>query len=320
MERFDEVATLEVGGVRVYTFGVFVMLGMAAAAAMIGFLCWAKKTRRGTAATLTAASIVLGAAFSRVFFCLLSFEETGGIMPIARWFQITGGGWSMMGLVTGVLIAAAVTAKITRQKTAMVLDIAACALPVFMAVERIGEGWVPDFDYSRKLTTGFLNNTFLTFSDYDGFYLATWKLAAIVMLILIPVMVISMIVSTGDGETCVLFLLLFGSCSVILESLRYDHFMTVHTFVGLQHILAAVFLAIGVIYLAVKAPRRLRPLGTAAVISLFAAAGIALALEFALDRTTFNKLLIYAAYILVMAVPTTLAIALRAKERKPARG
>lgn len=317
MPLYEEAAKISLAGLEIYRFGFFAMLGMLAAAAVTGFLCWAKRTRKGTGPLLLLASLLLGGLFSRIGFCLMDLEELGTFFPLKYWIRFTGGGWSMMGLVGGVMLAGWVTAKITRQKAGLILDISACALPAFMALERAGEGGVPDFDFSRRLSGTFLNGSFLTFSDYDGSYLATWKLTAIVAAVLVLVLIWDLTRSRKDGDTCILFLLLFGGCSVLLESLRYDQFLTVHSFVGLQHVLAAVILAIGLLILYFRADRRQKKLGLAGVISIFAAAAIAIGLEFALDRTTFNKLLIYIAYLAVMAVPVTLGILLRSREKKP---
>ena len=46
-----------------------------------------------------------------------------------------------------------------------------------------------------------------------------------------------------------------------------------------------------------------------------ALAGIAVGLEFALDRTSWNALLVYAVYILVMAVPAVMGILLLHKTK-----
>ena len=308
---YEEAEKINILGLEVYRYGFFVMLGMILASAMIAFLCWAKRTRKGTGPLLMCCSLVLGGVCSRLFYCLLSFEDFGRILPLNTWFRVTGGGWSMMGLVGGVMLAAWLTARITKQKAGLLLDLVSCALLPFMVLERVGEGCIPEFDYSRRLTATFLNGTFLTFSDYDGFYLATWKLAAIVMVILIPILVWDLTRSRKDGDTCLLFLLLFGGCSILLESLRYDHFLTVHSFVGLEHVSAAILLAVGIFVLAGQAGKRQKKLGTAAVISVLVMVVLAVGLEFALDRTTFNKLVIYIGYILVVAVPVVLGIRLR---------
>lgn len=314
---YDEAEKIRILGIEVYRFGFFVMLGLILAAAMIGFLCWARRTRKGTGPLLLLLSLVLGGICSRLFFCLMSFEDLGAMLPLPAWFDITGGGWSMMGLVGGVMLAAWAAALLTRQKAGLLLDIAACALPLFMVLERVGEGCIPQFDFSRKLDTDLLNNTFLTFSDYDGHYLATWKLTAIVMGILVPILIWDLTRSRKDGDTCLLFLLLFGGCSVILESLRYDHFLTVHSFVGMEHVAAAILLAVGVFIPAGRAHKRKKSLAAAAVISVFLMVILAVLLEFALDRTEFNKLVIYTAYLAIVAVPVVLGLRLRRNGDRP---
>ncbi len=312
MTLYEEAAKISLGGLEVYRFGFFVMLGMLGAAGVIGFLCWARRVRRGTGPLLVLLCVLMGGICSRLAFCLMN-QELGALMPPESWIRITGGGWSMMGLVGGVLLGAFAAARITRQKAGVTLDIAACALPVFMVLERLGEACVEDFDYSRRLSSTFLNGTILTFSDYDGYYLATWKLTAMVMAVLFPILIRDLIRSKKDGDTCLLFLMLFGSCSIILESLRYDRFLSI-TFVGLQHVMAAVYLAAGVVICALQAGRRWKKLRAAALISLPLMVGLAVGLEFALDRTTWNKLMVYVIYIAVAAAPAVMGIMLRRRK------
>ncbi len=311
MNLWEEAEKISLLGIEMYKFGFFAALGMIAAAAVIGFLCYAKRCSRGTAPLLLCLSILLGGLCSRVVFCLLN-QELGFMMPVGSWITlVTGGGWSMIGLVGGVMLAAWITAKVTKQAAGVTLDIAACALPVFLALERIGEEFVSDFDYSRALESTFLNGTFLTFKDeYDAYYLATWRLAAIVMVILFIVLMIDLMHLKRDGNTCLMFLMIFGAASVLLESLRYDRFLSI-TFVGLQQVLSAVLLLIGVAAAAV----RNRTVGTMTkaltIASVVLAAGIGVGLEFALDRTSFSKILIYITFILVLAVPVYLGMRLR---------
>ncbi len=317
MTGYEEAARITLaGGIEVYRFGLFVLLGTAAAAAVAGFLCWAKRTRKGTAPMLVLLSMLLGGACSRIAFCLMDLEEVGTFFPLKYWLRLTGGGWSMMGLIAGVLLAARLTAALTRQKAGLLMDIAACALPGFMLAERLGEGGVPEFDYSRRLSTALLNNTFLTFSDYDGWYLATWKLAAIVMGILIPVLILDLARSRRDGDTCLLFLLLFGGCSVLLESLRYDHFLTVHSFVGLQHVLAAVILAAGVYTLCARtADRKARLLPGALGGAVFAAA-----LSLLMFKVLCENQALLTASMILLALGALAALAFTVLEYSRGRG
>ena len=321
MSLWDEAEKMSLGAVQFYRFGFFVALGMAAAAAVIGFLSWAKRCERGTTPLLLFLSLLLGGICSRLGFCLMN-QELGEMMPVKSWLNITGGGWCMMTLIGGVMLAAWVTAKITRQKAGQVLDIVACALPAFMVLERIGEGFIredgiPSFNYSRPLETRFLTNTFLSFSDQyeDEFYLATWRLAAIVMGILFVILMLDLIRSEKHGDTCLMFLMFFGAASVILESLRYDRFLSI-TFVGLEQVLAAILLLMGVTISAVRNRTHRKKMAMIAMISVFAAAGIAVGLEFALDRTTVSKILIYAVFILVIFTPAALGLHLRKTFRR----
>lgn len=313
MQLYEEAEKLSVLALEVYRFGFYVMLGLLAAAGVIGFLCWAKRCIPGTAPLTLCLCLVLGALFSRVGFCLMN-RELGGMMPFSSWLRFTGGGWSMSLLVVGVFLAGWLSARITKQKTGMVLDIVCCALPLFMALERAGEGCVAEFDYSRELSTDFLKGTFLTFQDEYGSYLATWKLAGILMLILFPILILDVIHSGKDGDTAILFLLLFGAFSILLESLRYDRFLSI-SFVGLEQVFSAIFLGMGVFVAAGQAGRKAGKLRFAAVLSVFLMVGIAVGLEFALDRTTFSKILIYAGYILTVSVPVWLGLRLRKKTK-----
>ena len=311
MQLWEEAEKISVFGVEMYRFGFFAALGMAAAVAVMAMLSWLKRCEKGTAPLLSLMSLVMGALFSRLGFCLLN-QELGHMMPLRSWGMITGGGWSMVGVVGGTLLAAWTAALLTRQRKGKLLDMAACALPVFLALERIGEDRIPDFDYSRVLESTFLNDTFLTFSDYDGYYLATCRLAALLMPVIFLILIWDMIRNKRDGDTCLLFLLLFGAVTVLLESLRYDRFLSI-SFVGLEQILAAVMMFIAIAVLAKRGWKRCRGLALASLISVFAAVGIAVGLEFALDRTNMNKLLIYTIYVLVMFTPVVLSLLLRKK-------
>ena len=73
---YDEAEKIRILGIEVYRFGFFVMLGLILAAAMIGFLCWARRTRKGTGPLLLLLSLVLGGICSRLFFCLMTSRKS----------------------------------------------------------------------------------------------------------------------------------------------------------------------------------------------------------------------------------------------------
>ena len=77
---------------------------------------------------------------------------------------------------------------------------------------------------------------------------------------------------------------------------------------------AALMLALGVILAIRRSNRPKSVLAVAAVVSLPLMVGIVLGLEFALDRTTWNKFLLYAVMILTVAAPAVMGLRLLNKD------
>ena len=306
---WNDAETVTILGIQVYAFGLYVSAGTLASLGVILWQCARKGLRKGTAPLLMFLSMALGLLCSRLGFCLLN-QELGDLMPPASWIQISGGGWSLMGLIGGVLLAAWLTAKILREKTGDLLDIVSMALPLVIAFERAGERLIPDFDISRALETPWLQNSFLSVQDDYGSYLATYAVASFCAILLF----VFLLIRAGraerkSGDGCIAFLLCTGAGAVILESLRYDRFLSI-TFVGLQQILAAVLLAAGIVAAVCRGSASLGKLKWMTVLFLVLTVGIVIGLEFALDRTTMNKLLIYACMLATVSTPTVLAFRL----------
>lgn len=317
MNLIEEAVIINIFGVDVYAFGAYVALGTLCAMAVIFVMGKALGLKAGTAPLAALLGIVLGFAFSRLVFCLLN-QELGSMMPLSAWLQVNGGGFSMFGLVGGVFLAGWLAARISGDNTRRVLDMMSLAVLPVVVAERIGESRIEDFDISRPLDNGFLARSFLATGGDDP-CLATYYLAAAVSFAIFVFLLFRIRNNRRDGHTAVSFLMTFGAASVVLESLRYDRFLSI-SFVGLQQIAAALMLGIGVV-LAVKESGSFRtPAAVAALISLPLMVGIVLGLEFALDRTTWNKLLLYAMMIVTVAVPAVLGHRLlgRAGKGKPA--
>ncbi len=315
MQLWEEAARISVLGTEVYAFGLYVAAGAAAAVLALCLFIRKRGLPKGTGSLASVLCLLLGAFCSRLAFCLMNFE-LGGLMPLRGWIRITGGGWSMMGLIGGVLLGAWLTARITGQKAGILLDAAALALPLFIALERAGERYIPEFDMSRSLDSEWLANSFLAVrDDYDA-YLVTYRIASVCAAVLFLILLIRAVRKRWrDGDLCVTFLLLFGAGAIILESLRYDLFLSI-SFVGLQHVTALLILCAGVIAAAVRCRGGKTALRHAALIMLPVAGGVGLALEFALDRSTINKFLIYAVMIAVMLIPAALGLRLAEEEEE----
>lgn len=311
MNLLEEAVIIEVFGVKVYAFGFYVMLGAICSMITLGVLSKASGVKTGTAPLTALLSMVCGIVCSRLTFCLLN-QELGKLTPISFWPQLAGGGWSMFGLIGGIFLGGWISARIMKEKTAQILDVLSVSLLPTVIAERIAENRIEDFDISRALDNQWLAKSFLAVGE-DEPCLATYYVAAAAALVLFVILLFRFCKSETDGNTVIAFLLLFGAGAVVLESLRYDRFLSI-SFVGLQQILAAVMLAIGVI-IAFRRGRARKPrLAIAALISLPLMVGIVLGLEFALDRTTWNKILLYAIMILTVGAPAVMGLKLLNKD------
>ena len=295
-------------GIRVYTFGLYVAFGAALFALSTCLLCRKEKLKSGAGLMTTLLCMVSGAFFSRLAFCLMN-QELGGLMPFFSWFRLSGGGWSMMGLVGGVLLGAFCAGKVLHVPAGKLLDIACLGLPLFIMSERLGEQLIPDFDISRTTKLDWVARSFLAVRDDYGAYLATWALASFCALILFVLLFVRRIRrQERAGNLCIVFLLLFGAAGTVLESLRYDRFLSI-TFVGLQEIIAMLYLCAGVIAALMRERRILRKGHRMVILSVLPfTACIGVMLEFALDRTQWNHLVIYLVMIATMLIPALLGL------------
>ncbi len=316
MNLMEEAVIIEVFGMRVYAFGLAVMLGTLCAMVTLALLGRTAGLKAGSILVTALLSTALGLVISRLAFCLMN-RELGFMMPISSWFQISGGGWSLFGLLGGVFLGGFLAARLTRENTGKVLDVLSLSvLPVVIA-ERIGERWIEDFDISRPLDSTFLNGTFLAVGE-DEPCLATYYVAAAAALVLFLLLLFRFPNRKRDGDGMIAFLLCFGAGAIVLESLRYDRFLSI-SFVGLQQVLAAVMLGIGAVLAYFRGRHQYPRLAVTVLICVPLTVGIVLGLEFALDRTTWNKLLLYGLMILTVATPAALGLRLlKADEGKTA--
>lgn len=307
MNLIEEAVIIEVFGIKMYAFGLYTALGAFCAMITLGLMCRYYRTQPGTAALTALLSALCGMVVSRLTFCLLN-QELGSMTPLHAWFKISGGGWSMFGLIGGIFLGGWISSRIMKEKSGKIADALALAILPFIMAERIGENRILDFDISRALDSEWLKHSFLAVGEEEP-VLSTYYVAAAVALVLFIILMFYISKKGREGNLAVRFLILFGASSIITESLRYDRFLSI-TFVGLQQVAAAVMLALGVIIAVRRSNRPRSVLAVSAMISLPVMVGIVIGLEFALDRTTWNKFLLYAMMIITVSVPAVLGFRL----------
>ena len=316
MGMWEDAATTYFLGVRVYAFGLYAALGMAVGLIALGLLNRRSKAVKGTTALAGSLMLVCGFFVSRLFFCLMD-QGLGAPVPIWGAVMVTGGGYSMMGALLGASMGMILTAKLSGQNAAKLLDCFAPAFLLFVACERLGEGYIADFGISRPLVGDLLKGSFLAVEgDYD-WTLATYLLESFTALALALILIRDLGGKQRKAGDCfLLFLLLFGASQVIMESLRFDQHMHV-SFVGLQQVMSMLLLSAGVTALALRRMKTKKALAVAAIVSLPAVTALGVGLEFMIDRTTMNRYFLYALFIIAVAVPAGMGIALR---KEGARG
>lgn len=305
MNLIDNAVIIELFGIRMYAFGVYVTAGVIFAIIVLNLAGKTLQLKKGTVPLAAFCAMFFGILVSRISFCLLN-QELGQLTPISFWPHLDGGGWSMFGLIGGVLFGGWVSARIAKENTGSILDALCLAVLPMIAAERIGESRIEDFDISRPLDSVFLSRSFLATGD-DEPCLATYYVAAALMLVLFIVLAVRFTKKERNGNLTVAFLILYGATAIITESLRYDRFLSI-SFVGLQQIAAALMLLLGIILAIRRSSRRKSGCAAAAIISMPLMVCAVIALEFALDRTTWNKIAIYAAMILTVCIPAVLGM------------
>lgn len=306
---WDEAAKVSLFGQEVYVWGLCCAIGACLFIIALHLSEKEARVKKGTSSLLGLVALIAGFLVSRLLFCLLDRSLGFGI-PLSAWYRVDGGGASMFGALAGVILACWLVSAVTDQSFACVADLAAPSFLLFVAAERIGEHWIPDFGISRQLKGEWLSASFLAVQgEYGAAYLATWLMEAVIALILFVILAAALHKEHRDGRIAFLFLLLFGATQTLAESLRYDFHISI-SFVGLQQILAYILIIIAVIIAAVRYGKKLRGLSAAALVSLPVTVGLLILLEFALDRTAISKYLLYPLFILMLAVPVTLALLL----------
>lgn len=312
--REDAVVTT-VAGIQMYQFGLWVALGMLMAVVVLIVLNKKTKQVAGAAALQSDLCIVCGLVLSRLFFGLLD-ASLGQVMPLWAMARLNVGGYSLYGALAGACVGMWIAAKALKRRAGDFLDMLAPAFLVFTVCERLGEGCIDGFGWSRAIKSEFLHQPWLAVvDDYGSWYLMTWRVEIVIALVLLTLLLVDFMKPHKDGHIFLKYMMLFGATQIIMESLRYDQHMTVRSFVRMEQIFSMVLLGVAVIILAIRQWKAHRSLALSALVSIPVVTGAAVAIEFAIDRTDIDRLLLYAVFMVLVSVPACLGIRLMKEDR-----
>ena len=234
-----------------------VILTLAAATAICFFLAfYLGKSGNGAAGfAVVPVSMVLSLVFARFFHWYCQSDSYTGFT--AAMTDYAEGGYALMGVFLGCVLAAALTRVICLHRNLPeMLDAMSMAACAGMAVGRLSalfnasdRGQVLMNFRSLPIASP-VNNAVSGAVEYR---LATFALQSMVALALF--IGLAVFYNKGqkrgklrDGDTCLLFLLLYGASQVVLDSTRYDSlFFRSNGFVSVVQVLGAVALVLAVI-------------------------------------------------------------------------
>lgn len=208
----------------------------AAALAMLAgmtYISRQEKLPQGTASLFCTLGIVLGIVGARLIFCLVNistFVETYENPWLM--FNFFDGGLSMPGLMLGLAVAGALTARIQKISIGQTLDMAAVPAGLMLAFLRLGEQFT-DLGVGKVVeengATAALPWLFLQsrFGKTVEFRLNVWayEVAVGVLICLLTVLVWHWLKKRSGarpGDTALFFCMLFGATQVLLDSMRDD--------------------------------------------------------------------------------------------------
>ena len=288
----------------IFPYGAALAAAALAAMALLAFGT-GRSLKPGSASWAALLGVPLAFLGARLGYCLFRlpwFMSKG----VGWFFAFTEGGYVLFGALGGLALAGWLTAKITRQSAARVLDAMAAPGVLATLIAKIGDGlagqgygwpiaeWfsVDAFDPEEYTgmslfhleDAGFFER--LPFSVQDSFY-GEWHWAVFVLEALVALVILTLVLRarvSRPGSRAIKAFALLCALAVLSDSMRQDEVLRWGV-IRISQVLGAVCLAgmmlVCCLRLPSPRPRKRMVLGW---ISLFAAAGLVMAMEFALEK------------------------------------
>jgi len=244
--------------------------------------------REDTTEIFALLALPLGLIGARLFYCLarLALYMEIGLGNVLRLWD---GGFALWGAVGGAVLAAVLTARLTRQPVVKLLDaltapgaltLALCRFAEAASGEGIGlDVWTPFF---QRFPFAVYNG------DWEMWFWAIFMLEGLVALMIAGVLMNRKL--AAPGVRAKVFVILYCSAQILLESLRRDNFLR-WLFVRVSQLTAVLVLG-GIMVAALinwlKTPKAQRMATVKMVLNwliFLAGVGICIAMEFAIDKS-----------------------------------
>lgn len=300
----DSLSLIDTGSkLQVFYYGCFVALGLILLLASTYALRKRRNIPGDTVLLFGVTALPLSLVFSRLLFCALDFNFHS-VFSLRAVLSFWGGGFSMVGALLGIALAAFIIGRKQDICPLKIMDTAVIGILLFMACERLGEPYTELLGRSRPLVSEAFKNSFLAIGDEYDSYLRTYALQALSCLLIAAYLFVFGKKERKNGDVLLMGMLLLGCTETLFYSLRFDAHMR-RSFISMQQLLFSVMMAVPLIVFALRASKKSShkaPLWIALGILLLAIV-MAIVLEFMIDRSGISRILLYAVYALLLALP-----------------
>lgn len=291
------------------SYGVKAAAAMAALLLIAGLWCRREKAGYGPWIRLCVLALPLAFVCSRLLFALTALGSGDVFSAPVQALYFRDGGASVTGAFLGVLIAAALTEKLCRVPRGTLLDGVALGAPVALIIERLSEPAM-ELGIGRYVDTDWLAFLGSMTEGRHPVYLYEAVIAAVIGLALV-ILALRRGGMKHRGDLLLIFLTLYGSSQVVMESLRDDAHMVIY-FIRINQIaallMAVTAFVIWMVRWARKGAKKLPMVLCCAAVIAAIAQGVVQ--EFAVDSNP-NLLLEYGIMALCMAVIAAVSLTVR---------
>jgi len=282
-------------------------LAVGAAAALTVLYALGRKKPALHSALLWSGTLALPFALigARLVYCAvnIAFYLQDIAAPMAM-LKVWEGGLSLSGALVFIVLAGILGAKAGKAPVGQMLHALVPAMYI-LAMASAAASRIIHMGYGPEMAEGFLSIDINGTPRLD----TAWLVIILVGLTVLITTLRLQKTSIPAASRFALYAFLYGTVMILLESLRKDGHM-VWGFVHAEMLFDLFFALGGLLYLARTKKRILLSLLATAVL-----AGAVVALEFALDRSAIGDGLLYAAYVLLLALYGTLGCSFLRKAR-----
>ncbi len=256
--------SFSVFGLTGYWYGLTIGISALAYLWTAGMLGFSKRLPTGTVRLYGLFALPLGLVLSRLVYCAVNFSYyTESVSQPWLMLRFWDGGYSLLGALAGMIVAAYWTARVRKVRFGTLLDVTTVPLGLLLFGVRMAEEFTGgQLGVGRQVNAGTLALTFpgLFIPDQMGtltlYRLAVYRFEAIAALLLLVLALLLFLSRHGKygaraGDMAMMTYALFGAMQVPLESLRDDGHMVLG-FIRVQQVGSALLPVLVLLILAVR--------------------------------------------------------------------